>query len=424
MTMKKSRCIYALLVLVSLNVNVHAVPLPLDTVSPEAVGLSSERLALIDRTFQGLVDEGKIAGVSLLISRKGQVAYRQTLGYMDLEDKKPMTEDAIFRIASMTKAVTCVAVLQFFEQGRFMLDDPASTYIGALGTIRVLDPNQAGADPDHLRTVPLERAITIRDLLRHTSGIYGGQRYTQAGLREWTGSLEGFVERLASVPLACQPGTQFLYSYSTDVLGYLVEVISGQPLDEYVAQHITGPLGMADTGFVVPREKVSRLTNHYCFADGQLVCKEQAASSPFLKRAAALSGGGGWNYSYPGLVTTAKDWWLFLEMLRGYGQLDGVRVLSRKTVELMCSDHLGDIPGASEPGIGHGLGVGVVTDGPRHGQLASTGTIFWAGGPHNTYYFVDFQEQMCGILLMQNEPWKHLNLMRRFLVMSHQAIDD
>jgi CubicO group peptidase (beta-lactamase class C family) len=397
---------------------------PRNVVTPESVGLSTERLARIDRTFQGLVDQGQIAGVSLLIARQGQVAYRRDLGFMDVEGKKPMSPDAIFRIASMTKALTAVAVLQLFEQGHFLLDDPAANLIPVLKTMRVMDPNQTGADPNQPRTMPLARDITIRDLLRHTAGIYGGSRYTRAGLRDWSGSLKGFVERLASVPLDCQPGTRFQYSYSTDVLGYLVEVVSGQPLDEYFAEHILTPLDMPDTGFVVPPDKVSRLTNHYRFADGQLACVEKAATSPFLRRAEALSGGGGWSYSYPGAVTTVRDWWRFMEMLRNHGQLDGVRILSPNTVKLMCSDHLGAIPGAFEPGAGFSVGVGIITDSIKHGQLAGNGTIYWAGGPHNTYYFVDFEEQMCGIFFMQTEPWNHLDLMRRFLVLSHQALQE
>ncbi|MBN1362253.1 MAG: beta-lactamase family protein [Sedimentisphaerales bacterium] len=396
----------------------------LQVVTPESVGLSAERLARIDETFRRLVDDGQIAGASLLISRRGQVAYRRDLGFMDVENEKPMASDAIFRIASMTKALTSVAVLQLFEQGRFMLDNPAARFVPVLKTMRVMDPNQTGAEPGRPRTVALARDITIRDLLRHTAGIYGGSRYTQAGLRNWTGSLQGFVDRLASVPLDCQPGTRFQYGYSTDVLGYLVEVVSGKPLDEYFAEHILTPLDMRDTGFVVPPDKVSRLTNHYSFAGGQLVCKEEAATSPFLKRAEALSGGGGWSYSYPGVVSTVRDWWRFMEMLRHHGQLDGVRILSPTTVKLMCSDHLGAIPGAFEPGAGFGLGVGIVTDSVKHGQLASNGTIYWAGGPHNTYHYVDFKEQMCGILFMQTEPWNHLDLMRRFLVLSHQAIQE
>ncbi len=208
------------------------------------------------------------------------------------------------------------------------------------------------------------------------------------------------------------------------MLGHLVETVSGRPLDEYFQQFIFGPLDMRDTGFVVPAEKVARLTNHYAFEKGKLVCKEQAATSPFLEQAKALSGGGGWSYSYPGLVTTARDWWRFMEMLGRYGRLDGQRLLSRPTVELMCADHLGDLPGAFEPGTGHGLAVGVVTDAAQHGQLASTGTIYWAGAPHNTYYFVNFEQQMCGLVFLQNGPFGHLDLMQRFLILAHQTIDE
>ncbi|MGD2095677.1 MAG: serine hydrolase domain-containing protein, partial [Phycisphaerales bacterium] len=351
--MKNTKLTRLFLLVLSISTITLGGRLSFNTVSPETVGLSPERIGRVHQTFQKLVDEGKIAGVSVLISRQGKIAFYETLGHMDVENNKPMADDAIFRIASMTKALTAVTVLQLFEKGYFMLDDPAARFIPVLKTMRVMDPNQVGADPNKPRTVPLERDITIRDLLRHTSGIYGGNRYTRAGLRDWTGSLEGFVERLASVPLDCQPGTRFQYSYSTDVLGYLVEVVSGKPLDEYFAEHITAPLDMVDTGFVVPQEKVSRLTNHYRLTDDKLVCLEKAAASPFLKRAEALSGGGGWSYSYPGAVTTVRDWWRFTEMLRNYGQLDGVRILSPNTVKLMCSDHLGDIPGAFEPGTGH-----------------------------------------------------------------------
>ncbi len=413
-------CVTALMMCASV-----AVSQTLPTALPSDVGLSAERLGRIEDMFQGLVDSGELAGVTLLVGRMGQVAYFKTLGYMDIEARTPMARDAIFRIASMTKAVTAMAALQLFEQGRFGLDDPVSRFLSAFKNVRVLDPNQAGADSNAPRTVAPVREITIRDLFRHTSGInYGGPRYRKAGLAKWDKSLVEFVETLAGLPLSCQPGTKFQYSYSTDVLGRLVEVVSRQDLDAYFSEHIFLPLGMADTGFVVPAHKVKRLTNHYRFKDGRLICVEQAATSPFLKRARALSGGGGWSYSYPGLVTTAQDWWRFLEMLRNHGQLEGKRFLRGKTVELMCTDHLGDIPGAFEPGTGHGLAVGVVTDSALHGQLASAGTIYWAGGPHNTYYFVDFKEQMTGIMFLQNGPFGYLDLMRKFLVLSHQAIDD
>ena len=404
------------LVLLLLVLTTSALASGLEAVKPEDVGLSSQRLTRLSRTFQSRVDEGQIAGALVLIGRQGHVAYCETFGYRDMEGRKPMQEDSIFRIASMTKAVTAVAVLQLLEQGHFMLDDPVSKYIPQFKDMTVaVEPNQA---------VPADRPVTIRDLLRHTSGLlYGGKAYREAGLHEWDGPLSEFVATLATLPLGSQPGTRFRYSYSTDVLGYLVEVVSGRPLDDYFEQFIFEPLAMHDTGFVVPPEKVERLTNHYRYTQAGLICEEQAATSPFLKRSEALSGGGGRSYSYPGLVTTAHDWWRFMGMLRRHGQLDGKRILSRPTVELMYADHLGDIPGAFEPGSGHGLGVGIVTDAARHGQLAATGTIYWAGGPHNTYYFVNFKEQMCGLMFMQTAPFDHLDLMRRFLVLSHQALE-
>jgi CubicO group peptidase (beta-lactamase class C family) len=400
--------------------------LDIPTAQPAEVGLSAQRLAVMEDTFGALVDEEQIAGALTLVSRRGKVAHLQAVGWQDVEAKRPMRPDSIFRIASMTKGITAVAVLQLLERGLLRLEDPVSRFIPGFADARVLDPDQAGADPARPRTVPLAREVTIRDLLRHTSGISGGERYTKAGLRNWEGTLAGFVERLLSVPLAVQPGTEFKYSYSIDVLGHVVELVSGQTLDRYFEEKILGPLDMRDTGFVVPVEKVARLTNHYEMENGRLVCRDEAARSPFLRRAVALSGGGGWDYSYPGVVTTARDWWRFLEMLRGFGRLGEQRILSRKAVELMASDHLGALPGVrpNEPGTGHGLGVGVVTNGAKHGQLASTGTIFWAGGPHNTYYFVDFEEEMCGIFLVQTGPWRHRDMMRRFLTLAHQAIDD
>ncbi len=389
----------------------------LETVRPEEVGLSSARLDRLRQVFQSHVDEGRLAGALVLVGRQGKVACCDTLGHMDVKARKPMRKDSLFRIASMTKAVTAVAVLQLMEQGHFLLDDPVSKYLPAFKDMTVA--GESG------KVEAAHRPIAIRDLLRHTSGLlYGGKAYRQAGLHQWDRSLAEFVETLAALPLAYPPAARFEYSYSTDVLGHLVETVSGRPLDEYFQQFVFEPLDMHDTGFVVPAEKVGRLTNHYAFEDGKLVCKEQAETSPFLKQAKALSGGGGWSYSYPGLVTTARDWWRFMEMLRRYGRLDGQRVLSRPTVELMCADHLGDIPGAFEPGTGHGLAVGVVTDAAQHGQLASKGTIYWAGAPHNTYYFVDFEERMCGLILLQNGPFGHLDLMQHFLILAHQAIDD
>ncbi len=392
--------------------------------APAEVGFSAERLGRIDRAFQAAVDEGRISGALVLIGRRGKVAHLRTFGWADVESRTRMSDDAIFRIASMTKTVTAVAALQLFEEGRFGLDDPVSRYIPAFAEARVLAADQSGADVAAPRTVDALRPMTIRDLFRHTSGIWGTERFTRAGLREWNGTLSGFVETVAALPLAYQPGTEFRYGYSTDVLGYLVEVLSGLPLDRVFAERIFEPLGLRDTGFMVPPEKVRRLTSDYRYSEEDgLACVDRGASSLFLRRAEGLSGGGGWSYSYPGIVTTARDWWRFIEMLRRYGELNGRRILSRKTVELMCADQLGDIPSDLRPGIGYGLGVGVARDAAANGQLASQGTIYWAGGPHNTYYFVDFREQMSGMLLMQTGPYGY-DLMRRFIALAHQAIAD
>lgn len=338
------------------------------TVKPEDVGLNPQRLDQLSHTLQTHVDRGQIAGVLALVGRRGHVAYCETFGYMDVEAARPMQADSIFRIASMTRAVTAVAVLQLMEQGRFMLDNPVSKHIPAFKDMTV------AVDPSEI--VPAERPITIRDLLRHTSGIlYGGKACRQAKLHQWGRSLSAFVETLCALPFGSQPGGQFKYSYSTDVLGYVVEVVSDRPLDDYFEQFIFKPLAVHDTGFAVPREKVERLTNHYHYTQGKLECRERAATSPFLKRAKALSEGSGSSYSYPGLVTTARDWWRFMEMLRNQGQLDGKRVLSHPAAQVMCADHLGDIPGASSPGPGMtcpsaSLRTPLSTaDSPRRGQF-------------------------------------------------------
>ena len=392
--------------------------------TPAEVGLSAERLARIDRAFEAAVSERRVAGALVLVGRRGKVAHLQGFGYADVESRRPMTEDAIFRIASMTKVVTALTALQLLEEGRFALDDPVSRYLPAFAKARVLAPDQSGADPADPRTVAPARAMTIRDLFRHTSGIWGGDRSDKAGLPQWKGSLAGFVETIAGLPLGYQPGSEFRYGYSTDVLGHLLEVLSGNPLDRIFADRVFGPLDLRDTGFTVPPEKVGRLTSDYRYSEAEgLVCEDRADSSRFLVRAEGLSGGGGWSYSYPGLVTTARDWWRIAEMLRRMGELDGRRLLSRKTVALMCSDQLGGIPGAMRPGLGYGLGIGVVRDAAASGHLASEGTVYWAGGPHNTYFFVDSREEMTGILLMQNGPYGH-DLMRRFVDLVEQAVDD
>jgi CubicO group peptidase (beta-lactamase class C family) len=369
--------------------------------------------------IQQHIDRGELAGVVTLIVRPGERPRLKAYGEMDLERHRPMRTDALFRIASMNKALTSAAALRLLEEGRFSLDDPVKKYIPELGNLRVLDPDRSvSAQGAALKTLPLEREITIRDLFRHTAGfVYTitdtpvDKLYVDAGFHEWKGSLKEFVHRLSSFPLAFQPGSKWSYSYSIDVLGYLIEVVTGQPLNEYVKQRVLEPLRMHDTDYCVAADRVNRLTNYYEFKDGSLHLSEAANTSPFRHLPPALSGGGGWGDGFGGVVSTAEDLGRFLQMLLNYGELDGVRILRRETVEMMISDQIADIHDRSFPVSGYGLGIGVYTDPtkPRH-----TRGVFWAGAPYNTHFFADFDLRMYGVFLTQTGPFYHLGIMQSF----------
>jgi len=347
-----------------------------------------------------------------------------------------MTKDALFRIASMTKVVTAVTALSLHEDGKFALDEDASRYVPELRGCRVKAPFPDGSNTTNVpATVPLQRPITIRDLLRHTSGItYGHERGSlvdvlfrahavwneEAGLRRLVGAL-------AQSPLAFQPGSDYRYGFSLDVLGCLLENVAKQPLDEAMHQRVFKPLQMSNTGFYVHPDQTGRLTSYYRYEKDRLVRQESATNSPFLDRPKAFSGGGGWPDGHAGLLTTAEDWWRFCEMIRNRGQLNGVRVLQERTVAQMVTNQLAGIGDgfiARHPGWGYGCGVGLIVDRDRAKDPGSNGQIFWAGGPYNTYFFIDGAQQMVGVFLLQTSPWHHLELMERFNEMAHQAIED
>jgi CubicO group peptidase (beta-lactamase class C family) len=414
----------------------------LTTVSPGEVGLSSRRLARLDGVINGYIESGQLAGTVVLIARNGKIAHLKAYGQINIEAKKPMPPDAICRIASMTKVITSTALLILYEDGSFALTEPLSKYIPEFKNMKVMVPDKDRIKSKHGQgqeegnwpeTVPVEREIQIRDLLRHTAGFtysYGetpvDRLYREAGFRNWNGTLADFVKKISQFPLVYQPGKQWMYSYSIDIAGYLVEKVSGQPLDEFMAQRIFEFLGMKDTGFYVPEAKLGRLTNHYKFEKGSLHLEESAVRSEFRKRPSALSGGGGWWTGYGGLVTTAEDFARFLQMILNYGKLGKKRLLSRKTVELMTANHIKGINKGEElnPGEGYGLGVGIVVNSGELGELSSPGGIYWAGAPYNTYFFLDFKERMFGIFLTQTAPFRHLNLMNRFQILTLQTIDD
>lgn len=402
-----------------------------EAVAPQTVGLSSDGLNAVTTYLQSFVNDGRIAGAVTLISRGGKIAHFEAVGYRDLESKTPMTKDSLFRIASMTKVAVAVAALTLMEEGKFALDDDAARYLPELRECRVRAPSPDGANTtNRATTVALQKPITIRDLLRHTSGLTRGPRmdalFREALVWDDRDGLKRVVDALIQTPMAFEPGSDFRYGLSSDVLGLLLERVTGQPLDQVLHQRVFETLRMADTGFFVEQEKAGRLTSYDAYENGRLVCKETATNSPFLKRPGSFSGGGGWPDGYSGLLTTATDWWRLCEMIRNRGELNGVRILRAETVDMMTTNQLGSIGSGfvpNRPGRGFGLSIGVVVDRDQMKDAGSNGQVFWAGGPYNTYFFIDVEQELVGILLLQTGPWRHLGLMERFNEMAHQAIE-
>ncbi len=332
-------------------------------VSPASVGLNAACLNRIAPHLNRYVDDGKLPGYLVMVARRGKVAYLNHYGLSDVERQKPVGEETIFRIYSMTKPITSVALLQLYEKGLFQLDNPVSRFIPAFKDLMVY----VGGDADNFYVTDPRREMTIRDLFTHTAGLTYANRgehalnelYRRRGVDK--GSLQDMIDALAGLPLQFQPGTEWNYSVATDVLGYLIEVISGQTLDAYFAEHILGPLGMVDTAFTVPADKVERFAANYEYAEGGgFRLLDDPASSAYLQPPLRRSGGGG-------LVSTCADYLRFAQMLLNKGTLDGVRILGRKTVELMTANHMpnnGDLSSMGMPvfsetpyaGIGFGLG--------------------------------------------------------------------
>ena len=376
------------------------------------------------------VDSGKLPGLLVAIVRNDRLAWFETCGYRDVERKRAVEPDTIYRIYSMTKPITTVAALMLYEEGCFQLDDPVAKFIPAFADTRVF----AGGDADSFTTEPLVRPVTVHDLMIHTSGLtYGFQhehavdalyRKRQVEFNANIGPLAGVVEAAAAQPLVFQPGTRWNYSVSTDVLGRLVEIWSGVPLDTFFDERILRPLDMRDTGFHVPKGQGDRLASSYIQADdGGLALVDPAGESRFLEPAVTLSGGGG-------LVSTAADYLRFVRMLRGHGTLEGARILGRKSVELMTTNHLpGDLADMGRPrfaempfaGIGFGLGVSVLLDPAKARILGSPGEYAW-GGMASTAFWADPAEDMIVLLLTQLMPSSAYPIRRELRVLTYQAL--
>ena len=372
----------------------------LPQVAPAEVGLSSTKLQRIKKIVQAQVDKKQIAGAVILVARRGKIAFLEPFGRLDLKSGKPMPPDAIFRFYSMTKPITSVAALVLVEAGKLKLDEPVGNYLPELRDLRV----HAGKD----QTIAAKRAVTIRDLMRHTSGFTYGmpngspvdRLYIKNKIDE--GTLPDMIRKLGTLPLQDQPGTRFNYSYSTDVLGRVVEVVSGEPLDKFFRDRILGPLDMHDTGFTIPDDKLDRFAAAYARGGkAGLGVIDSPTTSRYRKQPRLFSGGGG-------LLSTARDYCRFCQMLLNGGQLDGTRILRPDTVAEMTSNQLPKealpvrLGGFPVPSHGFGLGVMVRLQGPSASALPD-GEFSWSGAA-STYFWVAPKPQLIVIILQQIEP--------------------
>lgn len=418
-TIASLRRISLTMVLASLTaIPLSAQPLPL--AAPEEVGISSERLARIGKLFQGYVDDGGLAGAVAMVARNGRLVYADRWGMRDVQANDPLEEDDIFGICSMTKPVTSVAVMMLHEEGHFLLTDPVARYLPEFRGLRVAQLDEATSEDD-IPTEPPRRQMTIQDLLRHTSGLtYGAfgntvvdRLYRSRGVIAPT-TLAELVTALGEVPLQHHPGERWNYSLSTDVLARLVEVLSGQTFDVFLQERIFQPLGMSDSRFHVDPSERDRLSAHYGHSgpQGQLQQRDgRACGGPETY----FSGGGG-------LTSTAADYMRFAQMLLNGGELEGVRILSPTTVELMTVDHLADRPnnGILRPGWGFGLGFTVRTEAGLDGMPGSVGEYNWFGLA-GTSFWIDPAEELIGVFMVQIQP-SRIRFRDQFKTLVYQAL--
>jgi len=395
--------------------------------APESVGMSSERLERIAPVLQQYVDDGELVGVVSMLARRGEVVHFEEFGDLTMDTGRALEKDSIFRIYSMTKPITTMAVMMLYEEGKLQITDPVERYLPEFANVRVAGPGGSLVAP--------QRPMTVQMLMTHSSGLTYGvfgdtmvdRQYRDTSVRA-SPDLDVFIERLGPIPLQYQPGTRFHYSVSTDVLGALVEAVSGQSLGEFFQQRIFGPLEMEDTFFQVPAEKLNRFgTNHtYNPQSGELEVSDSATASNFVNRQTFESGGGG-------LLSTAEDYMRFSQMVLNGGELDGARIIGNKTLEYMTQNHLpgifGDngqhapdtLPGFVN-GTGFGLGFAVIEDPTAAGGIGSVGEYYW-GGAAGTIFWIDPVEELIGVVMIQ-----HMNvqvpLRATFKALAYGAIVD
>ena len=394
--------------------------------SPEELGMSSERLGWLDTVLNSYVEENLIAGQVLLVLRKGRIAHSLANGMRDIEATDPMKEDTIFRIASQTKALVSTGIMILHERGQLDISHPLSRYIPEWENVQVAVPNENGS----YNLEPVERPITLRHLLTHTAGMsYGtgpaSREWEEADFQGWyfankTETIGESIARMASLPLDAHPGTAWIYGYNTDILGAVIEKASGMDLNNFLQQEIFAPLEMRDSHFYLPENKRDRLAVVYQPKPGggiqAIPATDGMRSQGLYIDGPRISYSGG-----AGLLSTANDYARFLQMTLNGGELDGERILSRKTIELMTTNHLGDLPFRS--GQGFGLGFSIVTDLGERGTLGSVGEYGWGGAYHSTYW-VDPLEELVVVYLTQIIPATGLDDYAKLRSGVYQAIID
>ena len=403
---------------------------PLKLSVPEAVGMSAERLARIDNLCNNVINKGELPGIVALVARKGKIVYYKAFGMANNETGKKLRRDDIFRIASQSKAITSTAVMMLWEEGKFALDDPISKYIPEFKNPKVLDTLYENGE---YKTKPADKEITIRHLLTHTSGIGYGQIdkderfkkiYSNAGIVDLFTteniSIAENIKKLAKLPLHHNPGEHFTYSEGLDVMGYFVEIISGMPFDEFLRKHLFEPLGMNDTWFYLPESKQKRLVPVQTKKDDKWV----KYSPTFYDQDYPIKGAKRFFSGGAGLCSTAKDYATFLQMYLNKGELNGIRILSRTTVEFMLANQIGDLSVLKRRGYKFGLGFALLTeDGQAIGGKGSPGSFEW-GGYFNTQYFADPKEEIIGILMKQTQGIARESSGAIFRQLVLQAVDD
>ena len=411
--------LFVFLILVS---SLHAQELPVG--KPEELGFSSERLQRLTQVFQSYVTDKKMAGSVVLIARHGKVAYFNSFGKRDIESNAAMQNDAIFRIASQTKALVSVGIMILQEEGKLLISDPAGKYLPEFMETSVAEPREGGG----YDVIKAKRQITLRDLLTHSAGIgygYGlaADKWKEAGIQGWYFAdrdepIAATISRLAKLPMDAHPGEKFVYGYNTDILGAIIEKVSGKSLDEFITSRILTPLGMKDTHFYLPQNKTNRLATVYsAYVDKPL---ERSPDPGAMVGQGAYVNGPRKSFSGgAGLLSTASDYAKFLQMMLNKGTLNGNRILSPSTVELMTVSHLGKIP--YNAGQGFGLGFSVCLDLGERGTPGSEGEFGW-GGAYGSTYWVDPKEDLVVVYFKQLTPTNNVDDQSKLRTLIYQAI--